>query len=139
MRLFLFDIDGTLLLAGVSARLAVNRTFAELYGVAEIWSQIDLAGATDAGWLKEAIALASGREAAAGELEQVNAIYVGHLAELLPQAADCVLLPGVAELLAALVERQDCCLGLQTGNLAAVARMKLEKVDMARYFPVGGF
>ena len=49
-----------------------------------------------------------------------------------------VLLPGVFDLLSRL-EHSGIVLGLVTGNLEQIARAKLKKVGIDRFFRVGGF
>ena len=47
------------------------------------------------------------------------------------------LAPHVAEVLAELSEREDIVLGLVTGNLEPIARMKLRAAGIGHHFPAG--
>jgi len=49
------------------------------------------------------------------------------------------LLPGIAELVAALAASGEVALGLLTGNWERGARIKLAPFDLNRYFPFGAF
>ena len=46
-QLILFDIDGTLVLTGGAGQRAMNRAFHDVFGVADAFVGIDLAGRTD--------------------------------------------------------------------------------------------
>jgi phosphoglycolate phosphatase-like HAD superfamily hydrolase len=52
---------------------------------------------------------------------------------------DGVLLDGVAEVLNLLSKDEHYILGLLTGNIKAIAKMKLEKLGIWHYFKIGGF
>lgn len=64
--------------------------------------------------------------------------YVHHLARELPQREGQVL-PGIMELLEALHGREDCVLGLLTGNIAKGAELKLSHYGVWDYFEFGAF
>ena len=49
------------------------------------------------------------------------------------------IMPGVCQLLAELSRDPNCYLGIQTGNFEAVARLKLARGRLDRYFRFGGF
>ena len=46
-QLILFDIDGTLVVTGGAGQRAMNRAFHDVFGVADAFVGIDLAGRTD--------------------------------------------------------------------------------------------
>lgn len=134
MRLVLFDIDQTLIeTGGVGMRCmgeAVRVTLGEGF---ERIGRIVPDGKTDPQILLEA--LADERH-----VKAVTDCYVGLLqAELSRPDARRRLKPGVASLLAALRAHASTALGLLTGNLQTTAYLKLAALDIADYFPVGGF
>jgi phosphoglycolate phosphatase-like HAD superfamily hydrolase len=64
--------------------------------------------------------------------------YVHHLALELPKREGRVL-PGIVELLDALHRREDCVLGLLTGNIEKGAELKLSHYGVWDYFEFGAF
>jgi HAD superfamily hydrolase (TIGR01509 family) len=115
-KLLLFDIDGTLLLTGRAGEHALRVAFKERFGVDDDLSSISFA---------ENIAdLFDG--------------YVHHLALELPRREGRVL-PGIVELLDALHGREDCVLGLLTGNIEKGAELKLSHYGVWDFFEFGAF
>jgi phosphoglycolate phosphatase len=138
--LVLFDIDGTLVLTGGAGRRAMSLAFEDVLGVRNAFDGQPMAGRTDAWILSDAAALHSvphDSPALAGFTE----IYLRRLAEELDRPGDSRkgIMPGVRELLEALVGRSDVYLALLTGNFEAAARLKLEYFDLWRYFRCGAF
>ncbi len=141
MRLLLFDIDGTLLGGATEAhRDALHAALRKVHGVdAEgVRWPVSPAGRTD-GEIARALLLASGvsarriDERAPAVREQCTRSY----AMLCPPSLADKVLPGVAELLQWLSERDDVLLSLVTGNYEAVARLKLARAGLGRYFSSG--
>lgn len=58
-------------------------------------------------------------------------------AELCPPSLSDRVLPGVAELLEWLAQRDDVRLALVTGNFEPIARLKLSRAGLGRHFPTG--
>jgi phosphoglycolate phosphatase len=133
--LLLFDIDGTLLTTGGCGMQALRRATRDYFGADDDLREIEIAGRTDTSIARQLLRKYQ-RDEARG-LEFLDR-YLHHLPLLLPEA-DGRLLPGVAELLAALNERPDVVLGLLTGNLERGAALKLERYGVWRYFPFGAF
>jgi phosphoglycolate phosphatase-like HAD superfamily hydrolase len=136
-RAVLFDVDNTLLYTGGAGSHAMNRAFAELYGVDDGFRQIEFSGRTDLYILSEALRAGGVEGAAAGHLEA----FLGRYIDLLPaslQEREGHLMPGFPQLLAALREA-GALLGLATGNFREGARLKLEYYGLWEYFPGGGF
>ncbi len=100
---------------------------------------VEAAGRTDLA-IARSLLLAAGVaepdiEARAGE---VAARAVDTYAELCPADLSGMVAPGIPELLASLAERpQDFALSLVTGNLEAVARLKLSRAGVGHWFPPG--
>src|SRR5689334_535541 len=55
-RLILFDIDGTLVLTGGAGGRAMSRAFEDLFGIADAFRGIPMAGRTDTSILSDALA-----------------------------------------------------------------------------------
>jgi phosphoglycolate phosphatase-like HAD superfamily hydrolase len=64
--------------------------------------------------------------------------YLPELADEMPRATGYVVHPGIAELVDVLAGR-GAAVGLGTGNIREGARLKLERGDLWRRFPFGGF
>ncbi len=127
--LILFDIDGTLLLsqrAGTQSMLAAAR---ELFG-----DQFTFDGIEIGGWLDpliwQTVATANGIEAPASHHDRFRATYHRHFQERLADNPTVMVLPGVVELIEALSQETDMCLGLLTGNYPETGRMKIEAAGL---------
>jgi len=145
-KLVLFDIDGTLVLTGGAGVRAMNRAFEEIVGAAgrvggsDPLSGIPVAGRTDWIILHDALARI-GRDLDEALFDQLRERYIMLLREEIehPGKGFNGTLPGVPELLEALLPREDMYLGLLTGNFREGAQIKLEHFDLWRYFRCGAF
>ena len=139
-KVVLFDIDGTLVLTGGAGVRSLNLACEEAAGIREALTDIPIAGRTDLIILQDAIRNA-GREPDDRLLADIKTRYVSILAREIEQPGHGVkaVMPGIRELLDALVLRRDVFLGLLTGNFADAARIKLEHFDLWRYFRYGAF
>ena len=130
------DIDGTLLYAKGSGRIAFGEAFETAYGVSVDMTSINFAGATDIG-VVEKLARQNGITL---EAEKTRHLF-DRLPELLDQnMADVppTVFPGVAHFLERVSTRWQ--LGLVTGNIRACAYLKLQHAGLDGYFSeVGGF
>ena len=136
--ILLFDIDGTLLLAGGAGRRAMERAFDELHGRPDAISGVDFRGMTDGPLLRRALRTI-GRPDDDRAVAQIIRHYLHHLHSCVNEAAEFRVMPGVKELLAALAPRARLALGLGTGNVERGARIKLARADLNGYFAFGGF
>ena len=136
-KLLLFDIDGTLLLTGRAGEHALRLAFKERFGVDDDLSGISFAGSTDGAIARQMFA-AHDIPPTPENIADLFDGYVHHLARELPQRAGQVL-PGIAELLEALHAREDCVLGLLTGNIEKGAELKLSHYGVWDYFEFGAF
>ncbi len=139
--LLLFDVDGTLVSGATDAhREALHAALAEVHGIAPAKLATPVvapAGRTD------------------GEIARLMLLGAGVSAERIDERADAVreaccelyarfstddlshtVLPGVPELLAWL-SGENVTLALLTGNFQPVARLKLARAGIGRYFPSG--
>jgi phosphoglycolate phosphatase-like HAD superfamily hydrolase len=136
---YLFDIDGTLLLSpDRTHRYALHRALLDVYGVETTIDGIAYHGKTDPGILRAALerlnvpaTVINGNMAAALEVVRQDAT----------QKADRFrpnVLPGIGELVAVLKESGKL-LGICSGNLEAVAWLKLKAAGLAEFFEFGCF
>ncbi|NLO90889.1 MAG: HAD hydrolase-like protein [Elusimicrobia bacterium] len=140
-KLVLFDLDGTLVKAGGSGRLALNTAIAELYGAKNICSRISVMGKTDVENFTSAARLASGKKPCAEVFRQVEQRYLKHLPGEVRQAVKggrYELIKGIKGFLSAL-ENAGVPYGLGTGNVKAGAYIKLEPSGLSEKFVFGGF
>ena len=140
MKLVLFDIDGTLLEADGAGSVATYRSLRDFYGVATTPPGYSMAGKVDTQIVLELAAHAGVDEAVIrARLADYWAAYEAVLVEELP-GRQCSPLPGVPQLLRALLGRTDVVVGLLTGNVEAAARLKLAAAGIApEQFRVGAF
>jgi phosphoglycolate phosphatase len=139
--LLLFDIDGTLLSGATDAhRDALHAALRTVHGVdaRRAGLRFSPAGRTD-GEISRAILLDLGvsaeriDERADDVREECSRVY----AALSTADLSHTVLPGVVELLDWVSGREDATLGLLTGNFEPVARVKLARAGLGRYFPSG--
>jgi phosphoglycolate phosphatase len=139
--LLLFDIDGTLLQrASVEHAQALKAAAARIHGLPHLdGHEVEAAGRTDGAIVRDLL-VAAGVEGGAADARwsDVQAAAVEAFAELCPPDLSAKVAPGVPELLPALAARPDAFrLSLVTGNLEAVARLKLARAGLDRWFEPG--
>jgi phosphoglycolate phosphatase len=140
VRLFLFDIDGTLVTARGAGRAAFGRALDRTYGTTGPIEDYDFRGKTDQRIVWDLMRGAGLDEAriAAGVAGCFEA-YVAELEALIGDGARVTVLPGVAELVRGLAGRDDAVVGLLTGNIEPGARVKLRSTGLWPLFQVGAF
>jgi phosphoglycolate phosphatase len=138
-KLVLFDIDGTILSAGLVFREALSESLHDVYGTAGDLATFDCSGKTDPQIVRELMRLAALADAAidAG-LREVLAKYEARLLERL-NATHVTAKPGAVAIIGRLAATEDITLGLLTGNLEACARAKLEPLALNPYFRFGAY
>ncbi|MEE9248531.1 MAG: HAD family hydrolase [Dehalococcoidia bacterium] len=139
-KLFLFDVDQTLLSTMGGDRKALDMAFQELYRIAGGFDGIGFSGRMDLVIVGEAfgrwrIDQDHGPEAMVAFKEA----YLAHLRTVLDGWDKGRVYPGVRALLRALAERVDVDLGLATGNFREAAFIKLKKYGLDHFFDEGGF
>jgi phosphoglycolate phosphatase-like HAD superfamily hydrolase len=138
-RLFLFDIDGTLVVTGGAGQRAMNRAFHDTFGIPDAFKGIDLAGRTDTSIVGDAFSRL-GMAADPDEVARFRSRYLVCLQDEVPRpGAGKRVLPGIAPLLGALHPHEHNFLALLTGNYADAAEVKLAHFDLWRYFKCGAF
>jgi len=141
--LLLFDIDGTLLLrAHVEHRLALADAVREVWRVADPGgAAVPAAGRTD-GEIARHICVLGGVDATRFDAgaDDFRAACAAAYARRCPPDLRDRLAPGVPEALAELAARggrDGFMLSLVTGNLEAIARLKLDRAGLGGWFPAG--
>lgn len=139
-RLILFDIDGTLLTAGGAPRRAFRHALIAHFGTNGDEARTDFSGKTDPQIVYEIMRGAGFDDDRIGTgMTELFEHYLEGLKRELPQDASHRLHPGAAEIVESLASDPRVVLGLVTGNVERGARLKLERFDLWRRFPVGAF
>ena len=140
MRLFLFDIDGTLVTARGAGRLALQEALRETYGTAGDIDRYDFRGKTDP---RIVFDLMRGTGLADDIIEAGMSAcfdaYTIHLERQIGDGSRVIVLPGIADVVRALSMRDDALVGLLTGNIEAGARVKLRSTGLFPLFRVGAY
>ena len=140
MRLYLFDIDGTLVNVGGAGRTALGRALRDVYGTTGAIEHYDFRGRTDPRIVLDLLGGAGWDEAdIRARLDRCFAAYLRELEALLAEPGRVRVLPGVAEVVRALGGREDAIVGLLTGNIEPGARVKLRPTGLWSHFRVGAF
>jgi phosphoglycolate phosphatase len=142
--LLLFDIDGTLVWrASTEHAVALREALQTVHGLdPNVPHGISAAGRTD-GEIARLLLLSAGvsQRAIDDGAEAVREASVAAYVRLCPADLSDRVLPGIPELLESLSAREDVRLSLVTGNFEPIARLKLRRAGVGRFFPShqGGF
>jgi phosphoglycolate phosphatase-like HAD superfamily hydrolase len=136
-RLFLFDIDGTLIVSGGAGEGALKDAMRARFGIEEDLVGISLAGSTDA-LIARMLLEKHGLPVTPENISALLDAYLAHLPGRMPRHNGRVL-PGIVDLLGKLALRDDCVLALLTGNLRRGAEIKLSHYGVWDYFEFGAF
>ncbi|HUO63938.1 MAG TPA: HAD hydrolase-like protein [Terriglobales bacterium] len=140
MRLVLFDIDGTLLVARGAGRRALAAALKDVYGTAGDIDGYDLRGQTDPRIVFDVMEGAGlEREAVRERLDDCFEAYARGLAAEIGDGDKVVTLPGIGDLVRRLHGEAEVLLGLLTGNIEAGARIKLGPTGLLPYFRLGAY
>jgi len=135
-RLFLFDIDGTLITAGGAGTRSLDRAFYALFGIGDAFKSVTMSGKTDIQIIKEGLRLHK-LPCVGGTIEKMKGMYLEFLREEINNPWKKIK-PGIAELLT-LLKDNAAPLGLLTGNLEDGAGIKLRPFGINKYFIDGAF
>jgi phosphoglycolate phosphatase len=137
-KLVLFDIDKTLLVGSKFHYTALKEALSKVYGIKNPSSVPNMQGMTDLKIICTSLALEKldVDTIKSGLDECMNLMYLNFKIAL--QNKDLIVLDGVRPLLENL-QRLEIPMGLVTGNMEAIAWLKLEKVGLKKYFKFGGF
>ena len=135
-RVWLFDIDGTLVSSGGAGSLAMGRALEETFQSRSCLDAISFAGRTDFAITRDIFAA----HAIEFQSEMITAFYECYLQHLPAAMKSCQgrVLPGVESLLDALKKTTDQ-LGILTGNMQPAAEIKLRHFGIDSYFSFGGY
>jgi phosphoglycolate phosphatase-like HAD superfamily hydrolase len=140
VRLFLFDIDGTLVSVRGAGRAALARALEETYGTAGAIDRYDFRGRTDLRIVHELMTGAGvDADRIRTQLDDCFGAYARELARLIGDGSRVRVLPGVAEVVRRLGARGDAVVGLLTGNIEAGARIKLAPTGLWPFFRVAAY
>jgi phosphoglycolate phosphatase len=137
--LYLFDIDGTLLLSGGAGSRALDQVFEQLHGIRGAMDQVRPGGKTDPMIIEEIFTAHLARHPTAAEIDQVIELYLPLLRAELAASGRFRLMPAVLETLDYLAGAAGVVLGLATGNVRAAAQAKLERAGLWPRFALGGY
>lgn len=137
MYVALFDIDSTLLNTRGAGRAAFAETFRAEFDIECFHGDISFMGRSDRAIVREVFEQ-HGIEDRPGTWQRFVQGYLQRLERTLA-ARRGSLLPGVLPLLRAIRERSDIASGILTGNVAAGARLKLERYGIDSFFDFGGY
>jgi phosphoglycolate phosphatase len=137
--IFLFDIDGTLLLSGGAGRTAMSAALDAHLPRSGAMDGVSCAGKTDAMILDEACGAVLGRRPDAALVERLHRTYLERLPAALADNPNFRLMPGAPEVLHALRRRKSAYLTVATGNVEVGARLKLVRAGLDRLLPLGGY
>ena len=140
MRLFLFDIDGTLVSVRGAGRTAFARALEAIYGTAGAIERFDFRGRTDLSIVHELMTEAGlDAERIRARVDDCFQAYVRELTQIIGDGSRIQVLPGVAEVVRRLGARPDAVVGLLTGNIEAGARIKLTPTGLWPLFRVAAY
>lgn len=137
MAVCLFDIDGTLLSSGGAGQAAMEAALKSTFGITAPTEGISVAGRTDRAIVTDLMGFHGVEDVETNWFRFVDA-YIEKLPHELSSRGGLVL-PGVVELLAGLVSREQLTLGLLTGNFRRGAELKLAHYGLSEYFSGGAF
>jgi len=140
VKLFLFDIDQTLVNTGGAGLRALDRACRKLFNLENAMDGISPHGKTDPAIAREILRVKIGSDSANnGQIAVVLEAYVSFLKEEVHTSPTYKVLPGIVALLDELRQRRDVMIGLATGNVETGARIKLDRGQLNPYFAFGGF
>lgn len=136
--MYLFDIDGTLLLTGGVGTQAINQVFEERFGVSDVMSNVSPSGKTDEMIFQECAWVGLSRALGESEFQELLAAYIPLLEKGLSLSPGFHLMPHVEACLDFLAGEQPL-LGIATGNVEAAAMAKLTRAGLRERFHFGGY
>lgn len=137
-RLVLFDIDKTLLVGSSYHYSALKNALSEVYGIEDPKSLINMQGMTDLEIICTTLKLENiDINTIKSGIDECMCIMYKNFKDAL-KVSNLRVLDGVYPLLEDL-KKHEIPMGLVTGNMEAIAWLKLNKVGLSQYFQFGGF
>lgn len=123
-----------------AGRRAFVRVLEREYGIDKEINHISMSGKTDPQILKEIFEYAQKPDLHNEQtLSEFYSHYLDILKEEIKVSTTYIIHVGISELLTKLSADKNAYLGLVTGNIEAGARLKLDRVGLNKYFPVGAY
>jgi phosphoglycolate phosphatase len=139
-KLFLFDIDGTILNAHQVPRIAMRRVLLNRFDDFSYHGDFSFTGRTDWEIVEHLLAYAKVKVNITTKLiHDILKEFGLELEKEINRNTPPDLHPGIFDLVTALNQNPSAYLGLVTGNVAAGARSKLRATGLDQYFPVGAY
>jgi phosphoglycolate phosphatase-like HAD superfamily hydrolase len=135
-RVFLFDIDGTLLHGGGLSVESYCSAFTHIFGEPYSIRAVDCSGRTDP-WIVRAVLRHYGLTEFAEDgsiLEEIFRHFLTAMRAMVDAGYQAEVLPGVREALDFLGSTPGVTRALLTGNLKEGARLKLQAAELLQYF-----
>jgi phosphoglycolate phosphatase len=140
VKLFLFDIDQTLINSGGAGLRALDRACRKLFGLESAMDGISPHGRTDPAIVRDILRQKLSSDTANNsQITTILDAYLFFLQEEVQTSPTYRVLPGVLSLLEELQRRSEVMLGLATGNIEPGGRIKLDRGGLNPYFTFGGF
>jgi len=140
MRLYLFDIDGTLVYAHRAGHTCLIQAMTALFGTAGTPDGYDWRGKTDPQIVVDLLRGALVPEPIIrARLDECFARYARCLEGVVDAGHPVDVYPGIRPLLEALSTRDDALVGLLTGNVEPGARLKLKPTGLLPFFRLGAY
>jgi phosphoglycolate phosphatase-like HAD superfamily hydrolase len=137
-KLYLFDIDGTLISPGPSARKAINQAIENFTGIPPDLQIKDVAGMTDRLIVRNALE----KSGADGDITEVITDIINDYLTIFENTylkSDGAFVFEDALHLVHKIKEKSFPLGLLTGNVKRGAQIKLGKFDLMKHFSFGAF
>jgi phosphoglycolate phosphatase len=139
VKLFLFDVDQTLVNTGGAGLRALDRACHKLLSIENAMAGIDPSGKTDPAIVREILSRLGVALNGRVGIETVLDAYLSFLREEVEMSEKYHVLPGIVDILDEISAHPNTMLGLATGNIELGARVKLQRGGLNRYFSFGGF
>jgi phosphoglycolate phosphatase-like HAD superfamily hydrolase len=140
VKLFLFDIDQTLINTGGAGLRALDRACQKLFTLPNAMQGISPHGKTDPAIVREIFRVKlQSQNPTDSEIATVIESYVFYLRDEVRNSPTYRVLPGILSMVQDLSQRDDVALGLATGNVEVGARIKLDRGELNQFFTFGGF
>ena len=135
-KLFLFDIDGTLLSPGPTARKAINRAIENFTEIPPNLQIKNVAGMTDRLIVKNALK----KRGVNGDIDKIVDVIVNDYLTMFEntylESTETFVYEDALELVQKIIEKQ-IPLGILTGNVKRGAQIKLNRFDLMKHFSFG--
>lgn len=137
-KLALFDIDGTLINGFKGHMLAFSKAFLKVYKIKTSIEIINWHGMTDQQIIIDVLKKNNLNEKnIKSKLKECMKAMVSFFNKIIDKE-EIILLEGAKDLLKEL-KKDNILMGLATGNLESIARLKMKRIGIIDYFKVGGF